>query len=217
MKYLLCFLSALLFSACVSNDSEVVNTKITSHDFLRDIPVFTEDSLVNIVVEIPAGCNQKWEVNKETGFLEWEKVNNDSLRVVRYLPYPANYGMIPRTWLPEAEGGDNDPLDVFLLGERVDRGSIIPTRIIGIIRMLDRGEQDDKLIAVPVDDWHYEISTLDQLNEQFSGVVSALTIWLSYYKGEGVVDFQGLDDEKAAKKVLLKSISAFKSKEGNMP
>ena len=79
MKHLLYFLSALLFSACVSNNSEVVNTKITSHDFLRDIPVFIDDSLVNIVVEIPAGCNQKWEVNKETGFLEWEKVNNDSL------------------------------------------------------------------------------------------------------------------------------------------
>ena len=217
MQYLVYLLISLLFSACGNYNAEVIVTKIETHDFLRDIPVYTEDSLVNIVVEIPAGCNQKWEVNKQTGFLEWERINDDSLRVIRYLPYPANYGMIPRTWLPETEGGDNDPLDVFLLGERVDRGSIIPARIIGIIRMLDRGQQDDKLIAVPVDDWHYEISTLDQLNEQFSGAVSVLIIWLSNYKGEGVVDFQGLDDEKAAKKVLLKSISAFKSKEGNMP
>jgi len=213
MQYLVIFLISLLFSACGNHNAEVIITKIETHDFLRDIPTYTQDSLVNIVVEIPAGSNQKWEVNKQTGFLEWERINDDSLRVVRYLPYPANYGMIPRTWLSEAEGGDNDPLDVFLLGERVERGSIIPARIIGIIRLLDRGEQDDKLIAVPADDWHYDIYTLEQLNAQFSGIADILVNWLINYKGEGVVEVQGVDNEDLADVILRSSIKAFESRD----
>lgn len=216
MQYIVYFLTSLLLSACGNHNPEVIVTKIETHDFLRDIPVYTEDSLVNIVVEIPAGSNQKWEVNKQTGFLDWERINDDSLRVIRYLPYPANYGMIPRTWLPEAEGGDNDPLDVFLLGERVERGSIIPARIIGIIRMLDRGEQDDKLIAVPADDWHYDIFTIEQLNEQFPGITDILVTWLINYKGEGVVEFQGIDNENVAGKILHASFEAFESRNGEI-
>jgi len=216
MKYLVSFLISLSLSACVNHNPGVFVTKIETHDFLRDIPVFTEDSLVNIVIEIPAGSSQKWEVNKQTGSLEWERISDDSLRIVKYLPYPANYGMIPRTWLPEAEGGDNDPLDVFLLGERVERGSIIPARIIGIIRMLDRGEQDDKLIAVPADDWHYGIYTIEQLNTQFPGISDLLVTWLLNYKGEGVVEFQGVDNEDVADKILRASIEAFESREGEI-
>ena len=216
MQYIVYFLTSLLLSACGNQNPEVIVTKIETHDFLRDIPVYTEDSLVNIVVEIPAGSNQKWEVNKQTGFLDWERINDDSLRVIRYLPYPANYGMIPRTWLPEAEGGDNDPLDVFLLGERVERGSIIPARIIGIIRMLDRGEQDDKLIAVPADDWHYDIFTIEQLNEQFPGITDILVTWLINYKGKGVVEFQGIDNENFAGKILYASFEAFESRNGEI-
>ena len=216
MQYFVFFLISLLFSACGNHNAEVIVTKIETHDFIRDIPVYTDDSLINIMVEIPAGSNQKWEVNKQTGFLEWERISDDSLRVVRYLPYPANYGMIPRTWLPEAEGGDNDPLDVFLLGESVERGSIIPARIIGIIRMLDRGEQDDKLIAVPADDWHYGIYTLEQLNAQFPGVIDILVSWLTNYKGEGVVELQVVDNEDVADKILRTSIKAFESIDGKI-
>jgi inorganic pyrophosphatase len=218
MRSLVYFLTItiLLASACGNPNRDVILTKIETHDFLRDFPVYTEDSLVNIVVEIPAGSNQKWEVNKQTGFLEWEWVNDDSLRVVRYLPYPANYGMIPRTFLPATEGGDNDPLDVFLLGQAVERGSIVPARIIGIIRILDRGEHDDKLIAVPADDWHYDIFTIEQLNEQFPGITDILVTWLINYKGKGVVEFQGVDSEDVAKRILRVSFYAFESRNGKM-
>ena len=216
MKTLLSILIITLFVSCSNPKDETDSFQISTIDFLRDIPAYTQDSLVNIVVEIPAGSNQKWEVNKQTGFLEWERINDDSLRVVRYLPYPANYGMIPRTWLPEADGGDNDPLDVFLLGERVERGSIVPARVIGIIRMLDRGEQDDKLIAVPADDWHYDIDTIDKLNVKFPGITDLLVSWLLHYKGAELVDFQGVDNEEVAIEILHASIKAFETSGGNI-
>lgn len=215
MKTLFSLLIIALFVSCSNND-KTDSFQISTLDFLRNIPAYTQDSLVNIVVEIPAGCNQKWEVNKQTGFLEWERINDDSLRVVRYLPYPANYGMIPRTWLPEVDGGDNDPLDVFLLGERVERGSIVPARVIGIIRMLDRGEQDDKLIAVPADDWHYDIDTIDSLNEQFPGITDLLVSWLLHYKGAGWVEFQGVDNEEVAVEILHTSIKAYDASGGEI-
>ncbi|TVQ19849.1 MAG: inorganic diphosphatase [Bacteroidetes bacterium] len=216
MRNIASILVILLYVSCSSEQTEKESIHVVSHDFLRDFPAYTPDSLVNIVIEIPAGCNQKWEVNKETGFLEWESVNEDSLRVVRYLPYPANYGMIPQTWLPEKEGGDNDPLDVFLLGKSIERGNVIPSRIIGVIKMLDKGQQDDKLIAVPVDDWHYDIYTLEELDESYPGVIEILSAWLVNYKGPGIVELLGVSDESAATEILQKSVRSFQNSNGQI-
>jgi inorganic pyrophosphatase len=179
---------------------------ITSHNFLNDFPAFVGDSLVNIVIEIPAGSNQKWEVNKETGFLEWQRISQDSLRMVQFLPYPANYGMIPGTLLPAGEGGDDDPLDVFLLGVAHERGSVVSGRIVGVIRMLDQGEYDDKLIAVPVDDWHYRVKTLSQLDSLYPGITQILATWLASYKGPGTIQVTGIEDEISAWAILQKSL-----------
>ena len=74
------------------------------------------------MIEIPTGTTAKWEVVKPSGELRWE-FDQGRPRVVRYLGYPGNYGMIPRTLLPKEEGGDGDPLDVVVLGPAVPRGS----------------------------------------------------------------------------------------------
>jgi inorganic pyrophosphatase len=106
----------ILLYAC-DNSGRVENTVIIAPNYLHDIAPFTSDSLVNVVIEIPAGTNQKWELNKATGQIEWEQVSPDSFRVIiDYLPYPANYGFVPQTLLPETSGGDGDPVDVFVLG-----------------------------------------------------------------------------------------------------
>ena len=116
--------------------------------YLNDYQPQLENGDVNVVVEVPAGTTGKWEVTKPEGELRWE-VRDGKPRVVQYLGYPANYGMIPRTLLPKDLGGDGDPLDVVILGNAVPRGSVIPARLIGVMIMIDAGEQDDKLIAVP--------------------------------------------------------------------
>jgi inorganic pyrophosphatase len=209
-KYLIILIIGFLaLSDTVVCEENQDKTIIARHDYLRDFPAFNNEGLVNIVVEIPAGCNQKWEVDKDTGYLGWEKIGSDSLRVVKYLPYPANYGMVPRTWLPINEGGDDDPLDIFLLGQAVERGSVVPGKIIGVIKMLDKGLQDDKLLAVPVDGLFSDISTLDQIRNNYPGIIEILKIWLTSYKGGGFVEIQEVQDEKKAIDILKNASEAY--------
>lgn len=185
------------------------NFIITTHDFLRGFDPNYNDSLVNLVIEIPAGDNQKWEVDKETGYLMWEAVNSDSFRVVSYLPYPANYGMIPRTLLPVELGGDGDPIDIFLLGGRVERGNVVPGRIIGILKMTDRGEQDDKLIAVDPSGIFGEIRDMEHLEECFPGAISILTTFMENYKGVGYVEVESVGDREEALSIFAASVEHF--------
>lgn len=202
------FLVPVLFILASCSSGQRNTTSISTHDFLRDFPAVTEDGYINMVIEIPAGSNQKWEVEKEHGHLEWETVG-DSLRVVPYLPYPANYGMIPQTWLPAGEGGDDDPLDVILLGPAVERGTVLHVRLVGVIKMLDRGEQDDKLIAVDPGSWFGTVYTLKDLQEFYPGVIPILTEWFGSYKGGNLVEVQGVDDEVAAADILERSVQAY--------
>lgn len=203
---LLGFITSLFFISC--ENSEQSSNINDNHDFLRDFPALSDNGLANAVIEIPAGSNQKWEVEKENGHLEWEIVD-DTLRVVPYLPYPANYGMIPQTWLPAEEGGDDDPLDMIVLGPSVDRGTILEARVVGVIKLLDHGEQDDKLIAVDPNSWFGSIHTLEQLETDFPGIVSILTEWFGSYKSGNLVVVQGVEDEEVATDILLRSIEAY--------
>lgn len=137
---------------------------------------------VRVIVEISAGSNEKWEVDSETGILDWD-YKDGKPRVIQYLSYPWNYGMIPGTILPLEQGGDGDPLDVILLGQRAERGAIVEGRVIGMVRMTDRGEQDDKLLAVRPDGIFSAIHGVSELEEQFPGVLEITSIWLRHYKG----------------------------------
>ncbi len=198
----------LILVSCSTDNRSA--TSISTHDFLRDFPAIAEDGLINMVIEIPAGSNQKWEVEKESGHLKWEFIG-DSLRIVSYLPYPANYGMVPRTWLPQGEGGDDDPLDIILLAPAVDRSTVLPVRLVGVLKMLDDGEQDDKLIAVDPGSWFGTVHTLEDLQELFPGVIPILTEWFGSYKGENRVEIQSVGNEVIAADILQRSIQAYQS------
>ncbi len=68
--------------------------------FIADFPARSESGAVNVVIEIPAGTDAKWEVTKPDGTLAWQ-IKDGKPRVVQYLGYPGNYGMVPRTLLPK--------------------------------------------------------------------------------------------------------------------
>lgn len=107
-----------------------------------------------VLIEIPKGSKVKYELDKETGLLRVDRVLYSSVI------YPANYGFIPQTL-----GDDHDPLDVLvLMQEPVVPLSILRVRPIGMMRMQDQGENDEKIICIHLDDPEYRGFThIDQL------------------------------------------------------
>ncbi len=100
----------------------------------------------NVVIEIPKGSKVKYELDKPSGMLRVDRVLYSAVH------YPANYGFLPRSYCD-----DGDPLDVLVLGnESVHPLSIMRARAIGVMRMLDEGKGDDKIIAVHVHDPAFE-------------------------------------------------------------
>jgi inorganic pyrophosphatase len=176
---------------------------------LRDYPPLDAEGLLNVVVEIPAGTNAKWEVNKSTGRLQWQ-LRDGQPRIVSYLAYPGNYGMVPRTLLPEELGGDGDPLDVIVLGPSVPRGTLLRARLLGVLKLLDNGEQDDKLIAVQQDAPLGQVADLDQLNREYPGVAEILEIWFRNYKGPGETESKGFGDRSEAASILQAAVAAYR-------
>ncbi len=191
----------IMLYACGSS-GRVEKPLKNSTNFLHDIAPFTSDSLVNVVIEIPAGSNQKWEVNKDNGQIEREQVTPDSMRIVDYLAYPANYGFVPQTILPEASGGDGDPVDVFVLGSSIDRERIIKVRVIGIVHMLDDNESDSKLLAVNTEESGFDVISYEALNKNYPGIIDIIKLWLKHYKGDGQVEILSVNDEKDAVQYL---------------
>lgn len=172
-------------------------TVSSPRNFLRDYPTRLADGLVNAVVEIPAGSTEKWEVKPEDGVMRWD-IKNGRPRLVNYLGYPFNYGMVPQTRLGKELGGDGDPLDMVILGPAVPRGTVVPVKVIGILRMTDTGEGDDKLLGVPADSPLAKVDSVAQLEEQYPGVLVIVRTFFENYKGKGVMQFLGTGDAKAA-------------------
>jgi inorganic pyrophosphatase len=98
-----------------------------------------------VIIEIPRGSTNKYELDKTTGLLRLDRVLYSAVH------YPADYGFIPRTYCD-----DGDPLDVLVLGqEPVLPLTIVDARAIGVMRMRDEKGTDDKIVAVSVHDPAY--------------------------------------------------------------
>jgi inorganic pyrophosphatase len=179
-----------------------------SQDLLRDTAPNLEDQWVNMVVEIPTGSNEKWEVNKTTGNIERDSINGQP-RTINYLAYPGNYGFIPQTLLPKSAGGDGDPLDILVIGNAVERGTILRCKVIGLLKLIDNGEQDDKLLAVAESSGLSAVNDLIELERQYPGIMEIIETWFAHYKGDGVMVSRGFSTVEEALFTLNTAIKAF--------
>lgn len=172
----------------------------------KDLPPGRQPpDVVTAVVEIPGGSRNKYELDKDSGLFRLDRVLYSAVH------YPADYGLIPRT-LHE----DGDPLDVLVYIEQPTfTGCLIDVRPIGVLRMLDRGEPDDKIVAVPVADPltgdYFEVAGLPAhyLREvaHFFGIYKDLE-----GKRVEVVDWA---DAKDARRVIIESIERYARKYGS--
>lgn len=184
-------------------------TLVGDKHLVRDYSSTDSSGNINVVVEIPTGTNAKWEADKTTGKLMWE-FKKGKPRVVSYLGYPGNYGMIPQTLLPKELGGDGDPLDVLVIGPAIPRGSVVQARAIGVLKMLDGGEQDDKIVAVLLDSKLGNVSSIEELQRDFKGVAEIVEIWFSNYKGPGEIESKGFAGVAESQKVIKASVAAYR-------
>ena len=166
----------------------------------RDLsPGRTPPEEVTAVIEIPSGSRNKYELDKATGLMKLDRVLFSAVH------YPGDYGFIPRT-LHE----DNDPLDVLvLMKEQTFSGCMIDVRPIGVLRMLDRGEPDDKILAVPLND-PYSDETFD-IADIPRHVLKEVEYFFSTYKDlEGKrVQIKGWEKSDAAMRVIVESIERY--------
>ena len=186
-------LVAALLGACASSKGETghpgvtglrqknSDTIVANQNLTSAIRAMNDDGTINVVVEVPAGTSEKWEVNADGVMVR--EFTGSSPRTIRYLPYPGNYGMVPRTFLDPAQGGDNAPLDAIVLGPSVPRGHVIRAYPIGMLRMLDHGEQDDKILAVRADSHFSTALDVSKLEAQFPGSTLIIETWFSNYTG----------------------------------
>ncbi len=151
------------------------------------------------VVEISKGSRKKYEMDKETGLIILDRILYTATH------YPANYGFIPRTY-----GDDGDPLDVLLLcAEKLEPMSLVRAYPIGVVRMVDDGHNDEKIIAIPFNDPNYNMYTeIDQLPKHvFDEMRHFFTVYKNLENKETVVD--EVKGKNEAIKIIEEAISHY--------
>ncbi len=159
---------------------------------------------VTAVIEIPKGSRAKYELDKDTGMLKLDRVLYSSVY------YPANYGFIPRTYCD-----DKDPLDILVLSQiTMHPMTLVEAKIIGVMRMLDQGEADDKLIAVCANDM--SVAHINDISELPSHFINELRHFFEEYKKleNKVVKIEEFEGQRLAKKILMHSINDYNAKFG---
>ncbi len=159
-------------------------------NLLHDVPAGNADEM-NVIIEIPKFSKNKYEIDKETGLIALDRVMHTAQ------DYPFDYGFVPQTLFD-----DGDALDVVVLTTYpLAPGILVRCRPVAVMGMMDDGERDDKVIAVPVDDPRFdEIKDLGDLNTHF---LKEMKHFFGTYKKiqnkeVEVLDFEGAEHAREA-------------------
>lgn len=179
--------------------------------------------LVTAYIEITPSDGIKYEVDKETGYLKVDRPQLSSA-----LP-PALYGFIPRTYCgpkvsalsQKAERGDGDPLDICVFSERsITRSEVlVPVRVIGGLRIVDRGEADDKIIAVLENDpFWVDVKDLSDLSPVIKERLKHYFLTYKLLPGQkSVIELEASYGRKEAEKVIRASMEDYLDSFGAQP
>ncbi|MCO4743251.1 MAG: inorganic diphosphatase [Proteobacteria bacterium] len=157
----------------------------------------------NVVIEIPRGSKVKYELDKPTGLLRADRVLYSAVH------YPANYGFLPRSYC-----GDGDPLDVLVLGNLpVVPLTILEVRAIGVMRMIDEGDPDDKIIAVHTTDPAFNEYT--DIKDLPKHMFREIQRFFEDYKAleHKEVTVEGIKGREAALEAVIESFAYYRREE----
>jgi len=156
----------------------------------------------NTIIEIPKGSKNKYEIDKDTGLIKLDRAMKTSQ------DYPFDYGFAPQTlW------EDNDALDVVVLSTYpLATGILVNVRPVAVMEMIDGGESDYKIIAVPTEDPRWDdVNDLEDVNKH---TIKEIKHFFETYKtieAKEVV-IEGVKGKKEAQEAVLKSIEIYKEK-----
>lgn len=170
-----------------------------SYKNIYSTPTYGNSGGINCIIEIPGGTNKKIEFNPSTHTFDVDQRNGKD-RVISFLSYPGNYGFIPSTFSDPKRGGDGDALDMLLISESVPTGTIVEAIPIGVLRLIDAGEEDYKIICVPMDQDKQIIkaTSYSELKKDYPKVQEIITNWFSHYDSKDSLQINGWGDEKEA-------------------
>ncbi|MCZ8091580.1 MAG: inorganic diphosphatase [Flavobacterium sp.] len=159
-------------------------------------------NIVNGIIEIPKGSRAKYELDKDSGMIKLDRVLYSSVY------YPANYGFIPRTYCD-----DNDPLDILVICQ-IDLipMCLVEAKVIGVMRMIDGGEADDKIIAVAAGD--PSVNHINDISELPQHFISEMRSFFEDYKKleNKTVIVEEFQDNVVAKEIVKKAIDDYNNK-----
>lgn len=166
----------------------------------RDVSPRTKDpDIVTGIIEISRGFRAKYEIDKTSGMLRLDRVLYSSVY------YPANYGFIPQTYC-----GDHDPLDILVISQiDIEPLCLVSSKIIGVMRMIDNGETDDKIIAVAAGDPSFNyINDISELPKHLLEEIK--NFFESYKKLENkIVEVKEFLNKETALKILQESYEMY--------
>lgn len=161
-------------------------------NLLTDIPAGTKDEM-SVVVEIPKGSSNKYEIDEETGLLYLDRANYSAAA------YPCEYGFVPQTYWD-----DGKAIDVLILATfPILPGILVHVRPVALMEMIDTGEDDFKIIGVPVNDKRWDhVQDLEDINKHTLKEIQHFFETYKHLKGPGhevtIRAFKGKQDAVAA-------------------
>ncbi|MFZ2556038.1 MAG: inorganic diphosphatase [Minisyncoccia bacterium] len=173
----------------------------------HDIPLGEDaPNEINVIIEVPKGSPNKYEIDKETGLIKLDRANYSAAT------FPSEYGFAPQTlW------EDGDALDVVVLATfPIPTGILVKVRPVAIMEMIDTGESDYKVIAVPVDDKRWEdVHDLADINKHTLKEVQHFFETYKALKGKpALVEVKGFKGKREALEAVTKSVELYKAKFG---
>jgi len=161
-------------------------------------------NVLNSIIEIAKGSRAKYELDKETGMLKLDRVLYSAMY------YPSNYGFIPRTYCD-----DHDPLDILVLSQiNIEPLCLVEATPIGVMRMLDQGEADDKIIAVATHD--IAVSHIKDIDKLSDYLISEIKNFFEDYKKleNKTVEVEEFQDRSVALEIINKAFKDYDRKFG---